>query len=150
MIKAPSPDADVACRPERAAATLGQDARLGGRHALDPAASLATVVAAGETVSTNSRPEVLAADAMTAAQIGGDRYRVELDSADADQQTLLFWYPSVTAAEGGYIQSAVKIEGGVRGVNYFCRLATTISAGEGAAKERRPPSDGARLLSSAE
>jgi len=37
----------------------------------------------------------------------------------------------------------------LRGVNYYCRLATTISAGEGAAKERRPPPDGARLLSSA-
>jgi nucleotidyltransferase AbiEii toxin of type IV toxin-antitoxin system len=56
----------------------------------------------------------LAADAMTAAQIEGDRYRVELDAADADQQTLLFWYPSATTAEGGYIQSAVKIEGGAK------------------------------------
>ena len=53
----------------------------------------------------------LAAEAMTAAQIGGNRYRVELDAADADEQTLLFWYPSVTTAEGGYIQSAVKDRG---------------------------------------
>jgi transposase-like protein len=37
----------------------------------------------------------------------------------------------------------------LRGVNYFCRLATTISAGEGSAKERRPPPGGTRLLSSA-
>lgn len=56
----------------------------------------------------------LAAEAMTAAQIGGNRYRVELDAADVDQQTLLFWYPAVTTAEGGYIQSAVKIEGGAK------------------------------------
>lgn len=56
----------------------------------------------------------LAADAMTAAQIGGDRYRVELDAADADQQTLLFWYPVGTTTEGGYIQSAVKIEAGAK------------------------------------
>jgi Nucleotidyl transferase AbiEii toxin, Type IV TA system len=56
----------------------------------------------------------LAADAMTAAQIGGERYRVELDAADADQQTLLFWYPSATTAEGGYIQAAVKIEWGAK------------------------------------
>lgn len=56
----------------------------------------------------------LAADAMSAAQIGRDRYRVELDAADGDQQTLLFWYPSATTANGGYIQSAVKIEGGAK------------------------------------
>ena len=56
----------------------------------------------------------LAADAMTAAQIGGDRYRVELDAADADQQTLLFWYPVGTTTEGGYIQAAVKIEAGAK------------------------------------
>jgi hypothetical protein len=56
----------------------------------------------------------LAADAMTAAQIGEERYRVELDAADADQQTLLFWYPSATTTEGGYIRAAVKIEGGAK------------------------------------
>ena len=37
----------------------------------------------------------------------------------------------------------------LRGVNYFRRLATTISAGEGSAKECRPPPGGTRLLSSA-
>ena len=37
----------------------------------------------------------------------------------------------------------------VRGVNYYCRLATTISAGEGSAKEHRPPPGGTRLLSPA-
>lgn len=56
----------------------------------------------------------LATDAMTAAQIGTDRYRVELDAVDGDQQTLLFSYPSATTREGGYIQSAVKIEGGAK------------------------------------
>ena len=56
----------------------------------------------------------LAEDAMTAAQIGAERYRVELDAADADQQTLLYWYPSATTADGGYIQAAVKIEGGAK------------------------------------
>jgi Nucleotidyl transferase AbiEii toxin, Type IV TA system len=44
-----------------------------------------------------------AADAMTAAQIERDRYRVELDAADPDQQTLVFWYPAATTAEGSYI-----------------------------------------------
>jgi len=37
----------------------------------------------------------------------------------------------------------------LRGVNYYCRLATTISAGEGSAKEHRPPPGGTRLLSPA-
>lgn len=56
----------------------------------------------------------LAADVMTAAQIARDRYRMELDAADADQQTLLFWYPSVTTPADDYIRSAVKIEGGAK------------------------------------
>jgi hypothetical protein len=33
---------------------------------------------------------------------------------------------------------------GVRGVNYFCRLATTISAGEGLANEPTVDRSGAR------
>lgn len=56
----------------------------------------------------------LAANAMTAAQIGGERCRVELDATDADQQTLLLWYPAATAAGDEYIRSAVKIEGGAK------------------------------------
>lgn len=42
------------------------------------------------------------------------RFRVDLDPDDPDQQTLLFWYPAVTAATGDYIRSAVKIEGGAK------------------------------------
>ena len=57
---------------------------------------------------------VLVTDATTAARIAADRYRVELDVADADEQTLLFWYPSATAAVNDYIRSAVKIEGGAK------------------------------------
>ena len=56
----------------------------------------------------------LAADVMRSARIPADRYRVELDTADVDQQTLLFWYPAVTASRDDYIQSAVKIEGGAK------------------------------------
>jgi hypothetical protein len=40
-------------------------------------------------------------------------YRLELDAADVDQQTLLFWYPAATATDD-YIRSAVKIEGGAK------------------------------------
>jgi hypothetical protein len=36
------------------------------------------------------------------------------DAADTDQQTLLFWYPSVTTPADDYIRSAVKIEGGAK------------------------------------
>jgi hypothetical protein len=67
----------------------------------------------------------LAADVMTAAQIARDRSRVELDAADADQQTLLFWYPSVTAPADDYIRSAVKIEGGAKSA-LDPNMATTV------------------------
>ena len=43
-----------------------------------------------------------------------DRFRVELDPNDPDQQTLLFWYPTVLAEAGGYVRSAVKIEAGAK------------------------------------
>lgn len=53
-------------------------------------------------------------DTMTAADVSNTRYRLEPDPADPDQQTLLFWYPAVTAASDDYIQSAVKIEAGAK------------------------------------
>lgn len=40
--------------------------------------------------------------------------RVELDPDDPDQQSLLVWYPKVTAANEGYIRPAVKIESGAK------------------------------------
>ena len=42
------------------------------------------------------------------------RFRLELDPEDKDGQTLLFWYPSVTATASDYIRSAVKIECGAK------------------------------------
>ncbi|MGB6103215.1 MAG: nucleotidyl transferase AbiEii/AbiGii toxin family protein [Pusillimonas sp.] len=42
------------------------------------------------------------------------RFRLELDPDDADRQTLLFWYPAVTATSDDYIRSAVKIEAGAK------------------------------------
>jgi len=53
-------------------------------------------------------------DVMTSARISTTRYRAESDPADADKQTLLFWYPAVTAAPEDYIRSAVKIEAGAK------------------------------------
>ncbi|WP_353154830.1 nucleotidyl transferase AbiEii/AbiGii toxin family protein [Pollutimonas bauzanensis] len=52
--------------------------------------------------------------AIAANTIATDRFRLELDPDDPDQQTLLFWYPAVTAAPGDYIRSAVKIEAGAK------------------------------------
>ncbi|MGI9089597.1 MAG: nucleotidyl transferase AbiEii/AbiGii toxin family protein [Gemmatimonadaceae bacterium] len=44
--------------------------------------------------------------------------RLVRDESDADRQTLLFWYPTVTASStsqvSGYIRSAVKIESGAK------------------------------------
>ena len=51
---------------------------------------------------------------MMSARISTTRYRAESDPADADKQTLLFWYPAVTAAPEDYIRSAVKIEAGAK------------------------------------
>jgi hypothetical protein len=56
----------------------------------------------------------LTAAAMTRARIPENRYRIELDAADIDQQTLLFWYPAATATADDYVRSAVKIEGGAK------------------------------------
>lgn len=45
--------------------------------------------------------------------IGKNRYKLEADPADHDGQTLLLWYPAVTARDD-YIRSAVKIEAGAK------------------------------------
>jgi hypothetical protein len=39
---------------------------------------------------------------------------VVIDADDADGQSLLFWYPSVTAGRDSYIRPAVKIESGAK------------------------------------
>ena len=49
-----------------------------------------------------------------ASVIPENRFRLELDPDDKDGQSLLFWYPSVTATTGDYIRSAVKIEAGAK------------------------------------
>ena len=51
---------------------------------------------------------------LAASVIPGDRFRLEVDPDDKDGQTMLFWYPTVTAIAGGYIRSAVKIEAGAK------------------------------------
>ncbi len=51
---------------------------------------------------------------IAASIIPKHRFRLELDPDDKDGQSLLFWYPAVTAAAGDYIRSAVKIEAGAK------------------------------------
>lgn len=51
---------------------------------------------------------------IAAAVIPESRFRLELDPDDKDGQSLLFWYPAVTATTGDYIRSAVKIEAGAK------------------------------------
>lgn len=51
---------------------------------------------------------------IAASIIPEDRFRLELDPDDKDGQSLLFWYPAVTATTGDYIRSAVKIEAGAK------------------------------------
>jgi hypothetical protein len=46
--------------------------------------------------------------------IPSGRFQLQADPDDADNQSLLFWYPAVTARAGDYIRSAVKIESGAR------------------------------------
>jgi hypothetical protein len=48
------------------------------------------------------------------AVIPDRQFRLEIDPDDRDFQTLLFWYPAVTATSGDYIRSAVKIECGAK------------------------------------
>ncbi len=48
------------------------------------------------------------------AGIASDGARIEVDAADDGRQTLLLWYPSVTAATDGYVRPAVKIESGAK------------------------------------
>nr|WP_255701828.1 nucleotidyl transferase AbiEii/AbiGii toxin family protein [Bordetella sp. LUAb4] len=51
---------------------------------------------------------------VAARAIRSDRFHLELDPEDPDQQTLLFWYPTVVAKSNPYIRSAVKIEAGAK------------------------------------
>ena len=51
---------------------------------------------------------------LAASVIPEERFRLERDPEDKDGQTILFWYPAVTATAGDYIRSAVKIESGAK------------------------------------
>jgi hypothetical protein len=53
-------------------------------------------------------------DALTKSNIKPNEPSVVIDPDDPDGQSLLFWYPSVTAEHDDYIRPAVKIESGAR------------------------------------
>lgn len=52
--------------------------------------------------------------ALEGAKLAADTGRVEPDPDDPDQQSLLIWYPSVTADGAQYVRRAVKIEAGAK------------------------------------
>jgi hypothetical protein len=52
--------------------------------------------------------------ALEGAGVDAAAGRVELDPDDPDRQSLLIWYPKVTAADEGYVRPAVKIESGAK------------------------------------
>lgn len=58
------------------------------------------------------------------ARFGNERLSLELDPDDADQQTLLLWYPPALTRGNDYIRSAVKIEAGAKSALDPHRLAT--------------------------
>ncbi len=49
-----------------------------------------------------------------ASVMRANSFRLELDPDDTDGQSVLLWYPAVTARPGDYIRSAVKIEAGAK------------------------------------
>ena len=53
-------------------------------------------------------------EALDAAGLEGTAGRVEPDPDDPDRQSLLIWYPKVTASDDGYVRPAVKIESGAK------------------------------------
>lgn len=57
---------------------------------------------------------VVVRSALTATGIDANEASVVIDPGDPDGQSLLFWYPSVTAARDDYVRPAVKIESGAK------------------------------------
>ncbi len=63
---------------------------------------------------------------LAASIIPEARFQLEPDPEDPDGQTLLFWYPAVTATGGEYVRSAVKIESGAKSALDPHRVATVL------------------------
>jgi hypothetical protein len=56
----------------------------------------------------------LLAETIKAAGLPADAGRIEPDAEDDDRQSLLLWYPTVTAPGNDYIRRAIKIESGAK------------------------------------
>ena len=51
---------------------------------------------------------------LESANLAAEAGRIEPDPDDSDQQSLLLWYPTVTADGAAYVRQAVKIESGAK------------------------------------
>jgi hypothetical protein len=58
--------------------------------------------------------QTLLLETLETSNIPLDRARLEKDPDDADGQSLLLWYPAVTAEGNDYIRRAIKIESGAK------------------------------------
>jgi Nucleotidyl transferase AbiEii toxin, Type IV TA system len=89
---------------------------LQGHHSavdLDHGKAILVQVAERQEVQRDQLSNLLLA-ALEPAKLARDAGRVEPDPDDPDQQSLLLWYPSVTAEGAQYIRRAVKIECGAK------------------------------------
>jgi hypothetical protein len=96
------------------AATVEELEALSGKKR---AARLNAIKAACQEYINGPMRERLAAllrGLLETATLPPDRGRVESDPDDPDHQSLLLWYPAVTADEASYIRRAVKIESGAK------------------------------------
>jgi hypothetical protein len=94
---------------------LGQETHAADLQALSGKkrrARLDTIRAACQTYITGTMMRQLAE--VAARVIPDAAFKLEVDPDDKDGQTLLFWYPAVTATPGDYIRAAVKIEAGAK------------------------------------
>lgn len=64
--------------------------------------------------SLQQEMDTLLQRALNAAKLPANSGRVELDADDPDGQSLLLWYPTVSAAGNDYIRRAIKIESGAK------------------------------------
>lgn len=94
---------------------LGQGAQAADLEALSGKkrrARLDAIRAACQTYITGTMIGQLVE--IAAVVIPNAAFKLEEDPDDKDGQTLLFWYPAVTATSGDYIRAAVKIEAGAK------------------------------------
>lgn len=96
-------------------ADLGQGAEAADLEALSGKKRRARLDAIREACQAYiSGPMTAQLAEIAGAVIPGAEFKLEADAEDKDGQTLLLWYPAVTALAGDYIRAAVKIEAGAK------------------------------------